>query len=523
MDTSTNIRSFVESHSLRGLLLVFFTTLFLVRVVQRLLTSILKEDSQTGSNEDDLYKAYKNLGGPRPFPLRLIGNGYLMIYKNDLLRMIVDMPRKYGACYKLTAFNEDIVVLNSPEAAQALMMSPSMGHVRRGRLMERIWPEEIESFILYPGGEKFKNTRKMLSYPFKHKALKEHNHCFHKHSETLTKQLATRFKGGDGVHIDILLDLLKKCTFRISSETLMGVDLDDTEGGEVFCENLDELMKIFALRAYRPWLLIPWIWRLSSEYRKMKEVCDKMEKVTLKVIEKYKEKTNLNQNDLSNTMIEVMFRNGVDEKLIFYEVAVMLGVANETTPLTVEQAMFFLSLHPNHQKLCHEEIDAVYNDPINWKTGVLEFEALKELKQLERCINETLRINPLSIIMRQLETPLRIDEKLVIPEGVSVVMPPYALHHQPQYYPDPEKYDPDRFLPEEVTKRHPFAFVPFSAGQRGCIGMKLAMIELKVMLATILRDFEVKTVDTKEDLKFVIDPTIKPSRPIRFMLKKREN
>ncbi|ODM87829.1 Cytochrome P450 4g1 [Orchesella cincta] len=199
----------------------------------------------------------------------------------------------------------------------------------------------------------------------------------------------------------------------------------------------------------------------------------------------------------------------------------MLG-ANDTTPLSAEYALFMLALHPEHQERCRQEIDKVFNDPNGVQNGILEFEALKELKYLERCIQESLRIHPLTLILRRLEAPLRINEELIIPKHVSVLVAPYAIHHLSQYYPNPEKYDPDRFFPEKMKERHQYSYLPFSAGPRNCIGLKLAMIELQIMLATILRNFEVKTPDKIEDIKLVVEGSIRPATPIRFTLTKRK-
>lgn len=59
---------------------------------------------------------------------------------------------------------------------------------------------------------------------------------------------------------------------------------------------------------------------------------------------------------------------------------------------------------------------------------------------------------------------------IILPAGIFVYVMIYDLHHNPKYWPDPEKYDPDRFLPENSTNRHPFSYIPFSAGSRNCIG-----------------------------------------------------
>ena len=63
------------------------------------------------------------------------------------------------------------------------------------------------------------------------------------------------------------------------------------------------------------------------------------------------------------------------------------------------------------------------------------------------------------------------DSKVIIEKGKTVMISVYSIHHDPEYYPDPEKYDPDRFSQEEIDKRHPYSFLPFGAGPRNCIGI----------------------------------------------------
>ncbi|ODM98334.1 Cytochrome P450 4C1 [Orchesella cincta] len=486
---------------------------------------IVSWNGNSKHNERDLnrYDTYKSLPGPRPFPLKLIGNGLSFLFERDILKAVINMAVKYGPYYKLIFFNEEIVMLNSPEAAQALLMSSDNGHLGKGRIEEKIFPTELDSMLKWRGGEKWRARRKMLTRPFMYKSLQMHFNCFHKHCERLVSRLENKFS--DNAATGVALESLKQCIFGISSETLMGVDIENSEDGIHFCNNLDQIMNLMTLRAYRPWLLIPALWTLSAEKRRMKKIIDDMKKVIHKVMEKYREKVSAGEGDadeLSNTMIEVMLRNGESEKSIFDELAIMLTVANESTPYVLELALFLLACHPEHQELCRQEIDEVFQDPFMLKNGVLKFDALKELKQVERCIQESLRINPIVTIMRRLESPLKINEELVIPKDVSVVLSAYVLHHLPQYFPNPEKFDPDRFLPERVRERHPYSYIPFSGGTRSCIGLKLAMMELKTIVAIVLRNFEVGTPDTMEELQFVANPTTKPSRPFRFTFKKRD-
>lgn len=96
---------------------------------------------------------------------------------------------------------------------------------------------------------------------------------------------------------------------------------------------------------------------------------------------------------------------------------------------------------------------------------------LQELRYLEMCIKESLRIYPpVPLISRLAGEDIVTPKGYQIPNKTHIHIHIYDLHHDPAIYPDPEKFDPDRFLPENVAKRHPFAFLPFSGGPRNCIG-----------------------------------------------------
>lgn len=120
---------------------------------------------------------------------------------------------------------------------------------------------------------------------------------------------------------------------------------------------------------------------------------------------------------------------------------------------------------------------------------------------------EILRLyTPVPLLIRQTVHDYNVpNSQHTLKKGQFIVIPAYGIHHDENIYPDPFKFDPDRFTPKNVKSRHPCAFIPFGDGPRNCIGNRFGMLQVKMGLATIFKRYKI-TMDERCKYPIEIDP-----------------
>ncbi|KAK9505239.1 hypothetical protein O3M35_009334 [Rhynocoris fuscipes] len=280
-----------------------------------------------------------------------------------------------------------------------------------------------------------------------------------------------------------------------------------------YCHDIKRISELIMRRELNAWLRNGIVFTLSPTGKEFTAVRNRLYNFTNQVIAERRKiieetRNNNNQTDVENKKEPKIFldcllefqsngENSLSNSDIREEVDTFIFEGHDTTSAAILFSLYSLATHKHVQDKAMNELNQIFGSDQRAPT----LNDIKQMQYLERVIKESLRLYPsVPMISRQLTQDLHLDGDIVIPATTNVILIPYFLHRNTNIYPDADKFDPDRFLPENMKHLHPYAYIPFSAGPRNCIGQKFAMLELKVILSTILRNTEIASSTKAENL-----------------------
>lgn len=255
--------------------------------------------------------------------------------------------------------------------------------------------------------------------------------------------------------------------------------------------------------------------RIRGHY---KDVTDFFYNVVRETVE-YRLKNNIHRNDFMDLLIQLKSDESINEndenktdKLTLTEIAaqafVFFMAGFETTSMALSYAFYELAQEENLkiQEKARNEIERV----LEKHDGHLSYESLADMQYLDQILNESLRkYPPVSSLVRFANEDYQYDDlPFKIPKHCMVMISVYGIHHDPEYYNDPEKFIPERFSPGKVEKRPACSFIPFGDGPRNCIGLRFGILQAKIALALLLKNFKFSTCERTDAM------------PLEFSLKK---
>ncbi|KAL8207354.1 UNVERIFIED_CONTAM: hypothetical protein K2H54_055044 [Gekko kuhli] len=414
------------------------------------------------------------------------------------------------------------VILYNAEAVEVVLSSSK--HIEKPYLYTFLHPW-LGTGLLTSSGSKWRIRRKMLTPTFHFTILTDFLEVMNEQANVLVEKLE---KHVDKEPFDCFL-YITLCTLDIICETAMGKNINaQSNKDSEYVRSVYRMSELVHHRQKSPWLWGDLLYLMFSEGREHRRRLKILHSFTDNVIaEKARELENQerHQNDTVSTDEQSghkvrrafldMLLNATDDngKKLSYqdvreEVDTFMFEGHDTTAAAVNWSIYLLACHPEAQRKVHHELDEVFGDSNRHVTS----DDLKELRYLECVIKEALRIFPsVPYFARTLQEGCYI-RGFKVSKGTEVIIAPLALHRDPAVFPEPEKFQPERFSLENSAGRNPYAYLPFSAGPRNCIGQRFAQMEEKTILATILRKFWVENTQKYDDPGPVAELILRPNK-----------
>ncbi|XP_021363950.1 leukotriene-B4 omega-hydroxylase 3-like isoform X2 [Mizuhopecten yessoensis] len=377
-------------------------------------------------------------------------------------------------------------VVCHPDTAKLLLRS-SEPKARRFSMVYRSFLPWLGDGLLVSDGPKWERNRKLLTPAFHFDILQPYVNTYNKVTDILLDKLWSESKSGQFVEVAgpvglATLDTMLRCAFSY-------------EGG-------------VQVRG-RPWLFPDLVFYLTKEGRQFRSLTQYVHEFSSDIIKARRKSIETDPSQLKKRRLDFLdillaardeTGTGMSDEDIRAEVDTFLFEGHDTTASAISWAIYALAKYPKEQEHLAAEVEEV----IGTRTCV-EWEDLSKLRYQSLFIKEVMRMySPVPFVARCLTRPL-VYGSTVIPPGFGVDILLVGIHHHPDVYPDHDTFRPERFADNVEEERDPYAFVPFSAGPRNCIGQNFALNEIKVVLTRLLRRFR---VELDEDHKIVFLPDL---------------
>jgi cytochrome P450 len=320
----------------------------------------------------------------------------------------------------------------------------------------------------------------------------------------ITEETLATWPDEAGPHAPIdIAERFMQLTLRIAGITLFNVDLSDESA------SFGRAAKIaleFLVRRTRSLVRVP-LSVPTPDNRRFLEAKETLDAVIHRLIKERRSGASPPQGDLLQLLLDARDPDtgeGMNDKELRDELITMLGAGHETTAIALTWTTYFLSKIPSVREELEREIESVLGD----RTPAFEDVQAQRMPYTKMVLEESMRLRSPFWMTGRKAVAEDLIGKVAIPAGTEVILCPYITHRHPDFWPNPEGFDPRRFSAARAKDRHSCAFMPFGAGPQKCIGMAFAMMELQLVLPMVVRAFEINLMPGA-------DPQVSPGLTLR--------
>ncbi|MEZ4713718.1 MAG: cytochrome P450 [Caldilineaceae bacterium] len=455
-------------------------------------------------------QSIKANNAPAPLPTRwgLPLVGVLPQLLMDPFGYIVRSWEQFGDIYALNLGFIKILMLNHPRHAQYVMRDNAENYYKGGP----IW-DSLRGFVgnglVTSDGAFWLRQRRLMQPQFHRQRLAGLTELM---VEAIDEALQLWLPAaGSGKPFELNTNF-NQLTLRVIAKTLFGTALSAAELDEMsslMAYTLGYLLTDASTQALPAWLPIPG----RRRYRQAIARCNEM---IYQIIHDSRQGIGPENHLLAMLLNLVDEETGeaMDDRQLRDELATLFLAGYETTSIALTWAMHQLMQHPDVLAKVQAEADSVLGDRLP------TFADLPNLNYTRMVIQETMRVNPPVFWLPRVAREADEIDGYAVPAGTHVISFTYAYHRHPEFWPNPDQFDPERFTPENAAGRHHFAWIPFGAGQRQCIGRDFAMMEAQLALAIVAQRFQMRPAD-KKAVQPMLASTLRPRGGLHVYLESR--
>lgn len=357
-------------------------------------------------------------------------------------------------------------------------------------------------------GDAWKKTRKLSAPAFHTQRIKHYIDLMVKH----TTMLIDKWEDGDVYEMS---QQMVTTTMGIIGEILFDIPDIEKDAAQL-SEALFVLLEMFmlevtALMPVPDWVPTP---RNLKENAAMKYVDDYMKNII-----KERRASGEDRGDVLSALLHAVDEDDggtLSDSEVGDNLMGLFIAGHETTAVLMTWTLYMLAKNPEIQEQLYQEVSSVMSD------GAPSLEDLETMTLTDRILQETLRLYPpaWSLFLRETTEELPLGEH-TLPKGAVIYISPWVVHHDPRWWPEPQKFDPSRFEGDWKKRQPTYSYIPFGGGPRVCIGSHLAEMEAEVILATIIKNFKIELQDPEQIVNPEARFTVQPAGGMHLRVRRR--
>ena len=446
----------------------------------------------------------KPLPGPRGLP----GIGSVTpFFRHGILGAFTSLAERYGPCYRLPLpLGNTAVMLAHPDAVERVLRSNSSNY-NKGTVYDgsRLL---LGDGLVTAEGEAWQRHRALAQPAFKTAQLA----VYLRTMADCTEQMLAGWRDlPDGEIID-LGEATTGLTLAIAGRTLFGLDLSahGSVAGKAFRDGL------YGIGSRGPGGLAVPLWLPTPVNVRFKRALVTLDELVYDIIARFRSGEAENPDD---TLLGMLMAardpdsgEGMSDRQLRDEIVTLYLAGHETTSSMLNWSFYLLSRSASERQLLQQEVDAMVDQQPSLAT-------LQQMELAPMVLSEALRLYPPAWTIAR---NVIADDEVCgyrVPAGAFVMLSPFITQRLEEFWPNPEHFDPQRFAPQQARGRHPFAWFPFSAGPRVCIGKHFSMLEGQLILAMVMREFQIDVIGGELGVK--AEGTLHPTRRVMARLVRR--